>query len=543
MDVERAVVRTSRAKAARNMRTDDQSIYLEELLRECRDLSPCEELFGGPDFAVSFEDKSAARDRPNCNPQVGDHWSAGAAFQTDRAAIFPFDAGASAARGKKTVSAGRAERLVMDRRDTVESTSTVAPPRKRKALHIGDLEPERDSQDDSLVKQEGPYFLDFGGDGDVFGGGGEALIGDQHWGEPTFAESCLVALSRSSVRTTDFFGAAEPSAYQQVSIDGVGIPPTSSNDNSWGAGVPDVGFSDVKTSPNLLFETIDTGSFEQRKLTVELSTFNEPWIPVHPRRAETGVLGCVGSNSSLATPLFPETAATPPFCPASPGKEAPADDDNEETEEDQEFRVGEEESKSSSTGAEDQSGGGEPESLVPRRRSRRRVHPTAKFRGEEVCWTPDDKDETEDEEIGESPRKGTRSNRSRGGNRGKHRRSRWDGADGSRRRKPHNPWTLDETRALVRGVEKCGGGKWADIKRLGLKEIGSRTPVDLKDKWRNLLRVALLPPEQMRLKKIDRRQDLPMEILQRVKELAQNKTTKRSPSTNLMHCKMAKISH
>lgn len=59
-----------------------------------------------------------------------------------------------------------------------------------------------------------------------------------------------------------------------------------------------------------------------------------------------------------------------------------------------------------------------------------------------------------------------------------------------------------ETRALIRGVETCGGGKWADIKRLGLQEIVARTPVDLKDKWRNLLRVALLSPEEIRLKKV-----------------------------------------
>lgn len=62
--------------------------------------------------------------------------------------------------------------------------------------------------------------------------------------------------------------------------------------------------------------------------------------------------------------------------------------------------------------------------------------------------------------------------------------------------------TLVETQALIRGVETCGGGKWADIKRLGLQEIVTRTPVDLKDKWRNLLRVAMLPPEEIKLKKV-----------------------------------------
>jgi hypothetical protein len=61
-----------------------------------------------------------------------------------------------------------------------------------------------------------------------------------------------------------------------------------------------------------------------------------------------------------------------------------------------------------------------------------------------------------------------------------------------RRSKYHNPWNLIQAEALVDGVEKCGGGKWADIKKLGFAVIGHRTAVDLKDKWRNLLRIALL---------------------------------------------------
>ena len=52
---------------------------------------------------------------------------------------------------------------------------------------------------------------------------------------------------------------------------------------------------------------------------------------------------------------------------------------------------------------------------------------------------------------------------------------------------------MEETEALVVGVERCGGGKWADIKKLGFPVIAQRSAVDLKDKWRNLMRVALLP--------------------------------------------------
>ena len=65
--------------------------------------------------------------------------------------------------------------------------------------------------------------------------------------------------------------------------------------------------------------------------------------------------------------------------------------------------------------------------------------------------------------------------------------------DAARARKLHNPWTLDETEALVAGVEACGGGKWADIKKLNLPAIDARSAVDLKDKWRNLTRLVTLP--------------------------------------------------
>ena len=46
---------------------------------------------------------------------------------------------------------------------------------------------------------------------------------------------------------------------------------------------------------------------------------------------------------------------------------------------------------------------------------------------------------------------------------------------GPRRSKHHNPWGLDEAQALIEGVSRCGGGKWADIKKLGFPEIEHRT--------------------------------------------------------------------
>ena len=47
-------------------------------------------------------------------------------------------------------------------------------------------------------------------------------------------------------------------------------------------------------------------------------------------------------------------------------------------------------------------------------------------------------------------------------------------------------WRLQETTALVDGVERFGLGKWAEIKKHTFDETSGRTPVDLKDKWRNL---------------------------------------------------------
>ena len=95
-----------------------------------------------------------------------------------------------------------------------------------------------------------------------------------------------------------------------------------------------------------------------------------------------------------------------------------------------------------------------------------------------------------------------------------------EGPDGTvrKRKKHHNPWTHEETAALVDGVTRCGGGKWADIKKLGLAAIERRSAVDLKDKWRNLSRVAKLPPSQ--LKTLDKRRDIPLDLLARVRKLS-----------------------
>ncbi|KAK3278173.1 hypothetical protein CYMTET_13873 [Cymbomonas tetramitiformis] len=80
-------------------------------------------------------------------------------------------------------------------------------------------------------------------------------------------------------------------------------------------------------------------------------------------------------------------------------------------------------------------------------------------------------------------------------------------------RRRHSPWTLEEIEALVHGVEEVGIGKWKQI--LKSKVIQPyRSEVDLKDKWRNLTKVAFSKTMVMRGIKI------PPELFARVKRVA-----------------------
>lgn len=195
-------------------------------------------------------------------------------------------------------------------------------------------------------------------------------------------------------------------------------------------------------------------------------------------------------------------------------------------------------------------------SQPPSSSSRRRVHPVSKFTNELVNWMPhviesssDDEREQqgseEDEEqlehcLEESNGSNAslvrvkRSKRQSRSSRHQTKRKRItmasatrpiqqthgkDGSSANRRRKQHNPWSVEETRMLIKGVAICGEGKWADIKRLEFKELVSRSPVDLKDKWRNLLRLAQLTQTHPRARKVEKRTDLPSELLQQVRRL------------------------
>lgn len=91
-------------------------------------------------------------------------------------------------------------------------------------------------------------------------------------------------------------------------------------------------------------------------------------------------------------------------------------------------------------------------SICGKPRTRRRVHPVSKFVGEHVCWNPDNNDcSSGDELLGSSGNRNSKSRRPvRAGRRTRRRSSRicgrrgrrtkWEGVDGNRRRKPHNPW-------------------------------------------------------------------------------------------------------
>ncbi|PSR96194.1 Telomere repeat-binding protein [Actinidia chinensis var. chinensis] len=97
-------------------------------------------------------------------------------------------------------------------------------------------------------------------------------------------------------------------------------------------------------------------------------------------------------------------------------------------------------------------------------------------------------------------------------------------AKGGMRRKHHRPWTLSEVVKLVDGVARYGVGRWSEIKRLAFASYSYRTSVDLKDKWRNLLRASFAnsPAEKGMLSSRKHVSvPIPAPILLRVRELAE----------------------
>ncbi|CAM0147369.1 unnamed protein product [Urochloa decumbens] len=91
-------------------------------------------------------------------------------------------------------------------------------------------------------------------------------------------------------------------------------------------------------------------------------------------------------------------------------------------------------------------------------------------------------------------------------------------------RKHHRAWTLCEVMKLVDGVALYGAGKWSEIRKLSFSSYSYRTSVDLKDKWRNLIRATQtqLPAQKDGVcpRKINPSiVPIPPSILLRVKEL------------------------
>ncbi|KAM5559778.1 hypothetical protein ABKV19_021121 [Rosa sericea] len=89
------------------------------------------------------------------------------------------------------------------------------------------------------------------------------------------------------------------------------------------------------------------------------------------------------------------------------------------------------------------------------------------------------------------------------------------------RRKHQRMWDVSEVMALIDGISEYGVGQWTRIKRLLFTSSAYRTPIDLRDKWRNLLRSSC----RRKLKKeVEEKEEndmhLPKSLIYRVRELA-----------------------
>lgn len=86
--------------------------------------------------------------------------------------------------------------------------------------------------------------------------------------------------------------------------------------------------------------------------------------------------------------------------------------------------------------------------------------------------------------------------------------------------------SVEETEALIEGVHLVGVGKWAEIKKLPLAAVSgvllTRSAVDLKDKWRNLTRVARLPKSALKSRLAKGGSDTPLELVLAVKEILES---------------------
>lgn len=98
---------------------------------------------------------------------------------------------------------------------------------------------------------------------------------------------------------------------------------------------------------------------------------------------------------------------------------------------------------------------------------------------------------------------------------------------GGDRRKHQRMWTLAEVMKLIDGISQYGVGKWTDIKKLMFSSSVYRTPIDLRDKWRNLLRASCVHKHNQKHNHIEVEEKvkhavcpLPKHVIHRIHELA-----------------------
>ncbi|BFG34472.1 hypothetical protein CerSpe_207460 [Prunus speciosa] len=95
---------------------------------------------------------------------------------------------------------------------------------------------------------------------------------------------------------------------------------------------------------------------------------------------------------------------------------------------------------------------------------------------------------------------------------------------GSKQIKHYTSWTSSEVMKLIEGVSQCGVGRWSEMKRSLFSSCSHRTAVDIKDKWRNLLKASCTQLQKERKIKRDISKQasdhVPESVLQRVRELA-----------------------
>ncbi|XP_012064768.1 uncharacterized protein LOC105628060 isoform X2 [Jatropha curcas] len=92
-----------------------------------------------------------------------------------------------------------------------------------------------------------------------------------------------------------------------------------------------------------------------------------------------------------------------------------------------------------------------------------------------------------------------------------------------KKRQRHQRWTTCEVMKLIEGVSKFGVGKWTHIKKSLFSSSSHRTSVNLKDKWRNLLKAS--SNETQKRRKVEQEQthashQLPDSVWRQVRELA-----------------------